>query len=130
MPAVTFQNNFRHSFHCCISKNSITKTDIVILMNFHYSMPDTVFYKHAKFQLPTMHIYYVNVFCYLANFQSPFSQNHLFKTPQGTFYLYLNNFANNIGMEIIFASVESSLNCLSDDTIISQFNFPTYSSLW
>ena len=99
-------------------------------MNFHYSMPDTVFYKHAKYQLPAMHIYYVNVFWYLANFQSPFSQNHLFKTPQGTFYLYLNNFANNIGMEIMFASVESSLNCLSDDTIISQFNFPTYSSLW
>ena len=78
MPAVTFQNNFCHSFHYCISKNSIAKTDIVILMNFHHSMPDTVFYKHAKFQLPTMYIYYVNVFRYLANFQSPFSQNHLF----------------------------------------------------
>ena len=130
MPAVTFQNNFRHSFHCCISKNSITKTDIVILMNFHHSMPDTVFYKHAKCQLPTMYIYYVNVFRYLANFQSPFSQNHLFTTLQGTFYLNLYNFVNNIGMEIIVASVESSLNCLSDDTIISQLNFPTYSSLW
>ena len=76
-------------------------------MNFHHSMPDTVFYKHAKCQLPTMYIYYVNVFRYLANLQSPFSQNHLFKTPQGSFYLY--NFANNIGMEISFASVESSL---------------------
>ena len=42
--------------------NSLTKTDIAILINFHNSMSDTVFYKHAKFQLPTIYIYYVNVF--------------------------------------------------------------------
>ena len=50
--------------------------------------------------------------------------------PQGTFYFYVDNFANNIGMEIILAPVESSLNCLPDNIIISKFIFPTYSSLW
>ena len=99
-------------------------------MHFHHSMSDTVFYKHAKFQLPTMYIYYVSVFWYFANFQSPFSLNHLFLNAEGTFYFYLGNFANNIGMEIILVSVESYLNCLPDDTIISTFIFPTYSSLW
>ena len=33
-------------------------------------------------------------------------------------------------MEIILASVESSLNCLPDGTIISQLSSPTYSSLF
>ena len=63
-------------------------------------------------------------------FKARFLKIIFFKTPQGTFYFYVDNFANNIGMEIILASVESSLNCLPDDTIISKFSFPTYSSLW
>ena len=62
-------------------------------------------------------------------FKACFLKIIFFKTPQGTFYFYLNNFANNIGMEIILASVETSLNCLPDDTIISKLSFPTYSSL-
>ena len=64
MPSVTFQNRFRYSFQCRTSKkyyNFITKTDITILMHLHHSMSHTVFYKHAKFQLLTMYIYYVNV---------------------------------------------------------------------
>ena len=107
MPSVTFQNHFRHSFHCCTSTNSITKTDIAILINFDHSISDTVFYKHAKFQTKTDN----NVF--------------ITKFLQGTFYFYLDNFANNIGMEIILASMESSLNCLPDDTMISKLSFPT-----
>ena len=64
MPSVTFQNHFRYSFHCRTSKKMLNnkKTYIAILMHFHHSMPNTVFYKHAKFQLPTMYIYYVIVF--------------------------------------------------------------------
>ncbi len=63
MPSVTFQNHFRYSFNCYTSKKCyVTKTDIAILMHFHHSMSNTVFYKHAKFQLPTMYIYYVSVF--------------------------------------------------------------------
>ena len=71
----------------------ITKTDIAILMHFHHSMSNTVFYKHAKFQLPAMYIYYVIVFWYFANFQSPFSLNHLFfkrrKVPSTSMWITL-----------------------------------------
>ena len=63
-------------------------------------------------------------------FKARFLEIIFFKALQGTFHFYLDNFANNNGMEIILASVESSLNCLSDGTIISKLNFPTYSSLW
>ena len=64
MMVVTFQNHFRYSFHCRTSKKMLYKKnpDIAILMHFHHSMSNTVFYKHAKFQLPTMYIYYVIVF--------------------------------------------------------------------
>ena len=58
-------------------------------------------------------------------FKARFLKIIFFKTPQGTFYFYLDNFTNNIGMEIILTSVESSLNCLPDGTIISKMSFPT-----
>ena len=51
-------------------------------------------------------------------FKARFLEIIFFKTLQGTFHFYLDNFANNIGMEMILASVESSLNCLPDGTII------------
>ena len=63
-------------------------------------------------------------------FKARFLKIIFFKTTQGTFYFYLDNFENNIGMEIILASVESSLNCLPDGITISKLGFPTYSSLW
>ena len=40
-------------------------------------------------------------------FKARFLKIIFFKKLQGTFYFYLDNFANNIGTEIILASVES-----------------------